>query len=260
MKYCIVYNKAEKNKEIIEKLKNEITADYDEENPNYVITLGGDGTIIRAFHEYPDAIIFAVHVGHLGFYTNYQAEEVDMVIDAINNHKYKVSALNLLNVSFKQDDKEVVMDALNEITIISLSKTLILDIFIDNNYLERFRGTGVCVCTPTGSTAYNKSLNGAVIDFNIDAIELTEIAGINSNSYRTLASPLVLSKDRVIRLVNVRNDEAHLTLDNMSFDLKNGEEVTVKMSQKIVKMAFTNREPFVNRLNRAFLISKKKEA
>ena len=255
VKYCIVYNKAEKNKELVDKLKKEVLCDYDEKNPNYVITLGGDGTILRAFHKYPDAIIFAVHVGHLGFYTNYRIDEIDSVIDAINNHKYKVSALNLLNVSFKDKDEDKVVTALNEITITSVTKTLILDVFIDNNYLERFRGTGVCVCTPTGSTAYNKSLHGAVIDFNIDAIELTEIAGINSNSYRTLASPLVLSKERVIKLINIKNNDAYLTVDNTSYKLASGELVEVKMSQKVLKMAFTNREGFIKRLNRTFLIS-----
>lgn len=256
MKYCIVHKDISLANELLDKIKKEVKMEYSEESPDFVITLGGDGTILRAFHMYPNAVIFAVHAGHLGFYTNYKIEELDKVIDSLNNHRYKVSILNLLNISFNDGKELKNIDALNEVTITSPLRTLILDIYVDNDYFERFRGTGLCICTPTGSTAYNKSLHGAVIDFNIGAIELTEIAGINSNSYRTLASPVVLSNDRKIILKNIKNEDAYLTIDNYAYTLNDVDEVRVKMSTKFLKMAFHENESFIRRLNRTFLISK----
>ncbi len=51
--------------------------------PELVIAVGGDGTIIKASHQYPNAVIFGVHTGHLGFYANYGVEDVEVLIDNI---------------------------------------------------------------------------------------------------------------------------------------------------------------------------------
>ena len=62
---------------------------------------------------------------------------------------------------------------------------MVADIIINHVPFERFRGDGVTVSTPTGSTAYNKSLGGAVLHPTIEALQLTEIASLNNRVYRT---------------------------------------------------------------------------
>ena len=64
------------------------------------------------------------------------------------------------------------------------------------NTLKNFRGDGLCISTPTGSTAYNKSLGGAVIHPQMDLYQITEIAALNNLVYRTLGNSIILSKGR----------------------------------------------------------------
>ena len=148
-----------------------------DENPDIVICVGGDGTILQASHKYPKAIIFGLHTGHLGFFANYNPDNVDELINDVNNGTYQMSDVSLLSCKIEEfNGNELTMNALNEITVISTSKTLILDVNIDDDYLETFRGTGLCVSTPSGSTAYNKSLHGAVVDHDLECMQLAEIA------------------------------------------------------------------------------------
>ncbi|MDV2687009.1 NAD(+) kinase, partial [Alkalihalophilus lindianensis] len=82
--------------------------------------------------------------------------------------------------------------ALNESTVKSLEGTLVIDVEIRGEHFERFRGDGLCVSTPSGSTAYNKALGGAIIHPSISAIQVAEMASINNKVFRTIGSPLIL--------------------------------------------------------------------
>ena len=71
---------------------------------------------------------------------------------------------------------------------------MVADVVINGVHFERFRGDGLTVSTPTGSTAYNKSLGGAVLHPTIEALQLTEIASLNNRVYRTLGSSIIVPK------------------------------------------------------------------
>ena len=66
------------------------------------------------------------------------------------------------------------------------------DVEIKGELFETFRGDGLCLSTPSGSTAYNKALGGAIIHPSIRAIQLAEMASINDRVFRTVGSPLIL--------------------------------------------------------------------
>lgn len=253
MKYCVVCKKDEASLEMKELLLKKIKLSYDEKKPNIVIAVGGDGTLIRATHTFPNAIIFGVHTGHLGFYTNYTRSELNDLITDINNGSYKIEDIDVLACELKTEDKIVSAYALNEMTIIMPPRTLILDVYINENKLETFRGTGLCISTPHGSTAYNKSLQGAVIDASIKAIQMTEIAGINSNAYRTLSSPLVLSKEKEIVLKSKTEEEIYITIDNLSYPLSKFKEAKISLKEKAVRFGYSKKIEYVDRLKRTFL-------
>ena len=88
MKYTTVVKNDSESKRVEEKIRNSIKIEEDNKNPDYVIAIGGDGTIIKASHRFPKAIIFGVHTGHLGFYANYNVDTVDELIDDINSEKF----------------------------------------------------------------------------------------------------------------------------------------------------------------------------
>lgn len=257
MRFSILSRQDNLSNEVACKIKKRTNLEYDDINPDYVVAVGGDGTILSAVHKYPNAVVFGVHTGHLGFYANYSVENIDDLVNDINTGHFHIENTNLLSCKI-YDSKNNLTDAfaLNEITIVTPPRTLILDVFINGEYLERFRGTGFCVSTPSGSTAYNKSLHGSVIDPQLDTIQLTEIAGINSNSYRTLSSPLVLSNRRKIKLKALMAQEVFITVDHESYTINDFESIEIGYEGKVLKMAFHEEESFLKRISRTFLISK----
>ena len=251
--YTIIHKFDEKTLEICEIIKKNIKLEYDEKNPNIVFTIGGDGTFIRACHKYPTAVFFGVHTGHLGFYSNFSIEELPVLIKQINEQNYQVERIPLLSVQVISD-KVYNYTAINEMTIISPPRTLKLDVYINDNFFFFFRGTGMCISTPTGSTAYNKSLGGAVIDHNLKVMQVTEIAGINSSSYETINSPLILGRGYEVELCAVnRYNSVFLTVDNLSLELKNFKKLKAYMGNYFVKVGANTNLNFINRVKRSFL-------
>ena len=87
-------------------------------------------------------------------------------------------------------------------------------------------------------------------------MQLTEIAGINSNAYRSLKSSLILAADKRIKLVSPENSHVFITVDNMPYDVNNFDSLEVYYDNHKIKMAYHNLESYLKRINRAFSILK----
>ncbi|MFI3329015.1 MAG: NAD kinase [bacterium] len=257
MTYTIISKDCADSKDLQKVISKKLQLKEDENNPDIIIVIGGDGTILRAIHQYSDildnVIIFGIHTGHLGFLTNYKKDDVNDIIDLLNNSdKIQVEEHSLLEYKFESNDGIKTGIALNEVTITSAPNMITLDVVVDEKILETFRGGGLCISTPLGSTGYNKSLGGAVIDHNIPCIQVTEIAGINSNSYKTLQSSLLLSVDRKI-LIKGNSEFGLFTYDNKSHRVDSFKSLEVKLSNRKVRLAYNSEINFVNRVNKSFL-------
>ncbi|MCR5231305.1 MAG: NAD kinase [Acholeplasmatales bacterium] len=243
MKYTLLIKEDETSKRIGEYISKRILLEKDEKNPDIVISVGGDGTILQAAHTYPNKTIFGLHTGHLGFFANYNPDTVDDLISDINSGNYMTSTVDLLSCKIEEaNGNTITMNALNEITVISPKKTLIMDVKVDKEYLETFRGTGLCVSTPSGSTAYNKSLHGAVVDHSLKCMQLAEIASINSNAYRTLGSPLVLSYDRIITLESSIPLDINVSIDHLFYTFSDFRRITFFYKGECLKMGYHKEE------------------
>ena len=126
-----------------------------------------------------------------------------------------------------------------------------VDVYVDDVLFETVRGTGLCVCTTSGSTAYNKSLGGPVVDPSLEAFILTEIAPINSNAYRALSSPLVLSSKHTLRLKC--HTDSMFTADQFVMDMKSEEWLNINFSCKKIRFGKMDNTSFVKRVQKAFL-------
>ena len=259
MKYNIVFKQEESCKKIVENIKNDLDGNFeiDANEPQIVICVGGDGTTLSAVHKYIDKldkiIFIAFNAGHLGFFSSFNKDEYEEFIRYVKNSKFKCEEFNLLEYEINTQSNEVTNGlALNEVTIVNPRRTLILDVTIDNEYFEHYRGTGLCISTPTGSTGYNKSLHGAVIKPNLEVFQMTEIASINSNLYHTLSSPLILDKNDTIELSSEWNKELWITADSISLGFKDFRSLTVKLSDKKVKLASRNNS-FLERIKKNFI-------
>lgn len=226
---------------------------YDEINPEMVISVGGDGTMLYSVHMYKhmlDTVAFVgLHTGTLGFLTDYQKEEIQQFINDVYHKDYTIYNRYLLNVT---TNKETYL-ALNELRIENNMRSQVLDVYIDEEFLETFRGNGLCVCTSSGSTAYNKSLGGAVICGDNGLMQLSEIAGIHHNAYRSLGSSLILDRSHWIHFESQNFENSVLGIDHLVYDLKDVNCIDVKISNQCARFVQLKHVSMIERLKRAFL-------
>lgn len=228
-------------------------------NPDIVISIGGDGMLLSAFHKYEKLIdrvrFVGIHTGHLGFYTDYRDFEVDKLIENLKLDTGARVSYPILNVKVKMTDGRIVeARALNEATVKRLSKIMVADIIINNVPFERFRGDGISVSTPTGSTAYNKSLGGAVLHPTIEALQIAEVASLNNRVYRTLGSSVVVPKKDKIVIEPKHSDRYSIAVDNKTFVYDSIESIEYQIdNSKIHFVATPSHTSFWNRVKDAFI-------
>lgn len=231
---------------------------YDEKNPELVIFVGGDGTFLRAVHHYlknlEDITFVGVRSGTLGFFCDYGCEETDLLIEDLMKENTKTFEYRLLEVGLNYDHKRRKIYAVNEVRLENPFHTMMSDVAIDGHPLERFRGNGLIVCSSIGSSAYNKSLGGALIDPDIVTLQLTEIATIQNNAYRSLGSSLVLSSDRVITF---KGDFSHTVVgyDHVVMESKIAlNSVDVRLSKKTLKLMHKNQHEYCELIHKTFVV------
>ncbi len=262
MKVAIQNNDKPVSVEVANKLRHLLeNADIEinQINPDILITIGGDGTLLSGFHRYAhqlDAIRFiGVHTGRLGFYTDWREYELESLVESLKNDDGESVSYPLLDVTviYEGDRAENNFLALNESTVQKVGGTLVSDVYIDDVHFERFRGDGICVSTPTGSTGYSKSVGGAVLHPRIEALQMSEIASINNRVYRTLSSPLVIAKDEEIIIKAINSDELLLTMDHITSRESDVKEVHLRIADESIRFARYRHLNFWDRVSESFI-------
>jgi NAD+ kinase len=228
----------------------------DEQNPDVVISVGGDGTFLRAIHHFIDQIervvFVGIHTGTLGFLTNYAEDEIKQMIDDLNTQTYKIHPLPLLDIEVIDLDNTQHYYAVNEMRVENVIRTQVIKISVDHELLETFRGTGVGISTQVGSTAYNRSLGGSILYEGLDFLQLTEITGIHHRSFRSLGSPLILPTKSVVSLKSDDFCEAILCFDHLSLPLKKESLINIKYSNKKAQLIYRQDKTYIERLKSLF--------
>lgn len=234
---------------------NEIEAELTSE-PQYVFTFGGDGTFLEAIQEYGfEPIYIPINMGNLGFYTSWIPSELSDLL--LNFEQTKTLDLSTIEIEYEHRGVSEKRYVLNEATIVNPIKTQVLNILIDGHEFERFRGTGICVSTPTGSTAYNKSLKGAIIQSDLNLMQVTKIAPINNRVYRSLDNSLILGINNQIEVSATKDEFKHstLTMDRkvVSLDDITSHGIKMSLSDKKIKILVKEDNSFWARVKKAFL-------
>jgi len=175
------------------------------------------------------------------------------VTQTIRNAELEVRRYPLLEVTI---DEHRPFYCLNEFSIRSnIIRTFVLDVIIDGRLFEVFLGDGLIISTPTGSTAYNKSVNGAVVDPLLECYQVTELASVNNNKYRTLGSSFILSGDRKLRLRVHQdgNDFPLMAADNEAQGIRQVENIDIQLSKKTIKTVKLKDNSFWEKVQRIFL-------
>jgi len=217
MRFNIIRNdypdsvKMAKNLELIAKKK--VNCHLDVKNPEYVFIIGGDGTFLKAVSQYNDQLekikFIPIKFGGIGYYTNLNRESEIVDLEHFFNEKYyKEIELPLLAVTTEQKT----FYAINEVKIINSSKPINLEILVNNDLLENFKGSGLAFSTGSGSTGYTRSVGGAIIYPNIDLFQMVELAPVSTAIFRTINSPIIFSKQQKITVNNFLDDNKKTVL------------------------------------------------
>ena len=224
---------------------------------NIIASIGGDGEFLQALRNTgfkQDALYVGIKRSNEdGLYCDFELDDIQGMLNAMNRDEIEVRKFPTIDVSINGQSG---LQCLNEATIrSSIIKSIVMDLYIDDEYFETFRGDGLIVSTPTGSTGYNKSTNGAVIDPKIPCFQVSELASLNNNRYRTLGSSFILNENRSLRLEIIQdgNDYPIIGLDNEAYSIQNIRTIDIKLSDKIVKTVKLKNNSFWHRVQRTFL-------
>jgi NAD+ kinase len=227
------------------------------DDANIIASVGGDGTFLQAVRKTgfrDDALYVGIsNENQTSFYSDFYLNDVDSMVEAMTSEEIEVRRYPVIEVSVDNEDP---FYCLNECTIrSSVVKTFVIDVFIDDLHFETFRGDGMIISTPTGSTGYNKSLHGAIVDPLLTSFQVNELASLNNNQYRTLDAPIILSGQRklTLKVAQEGNSFPIISMDNEAIGTSNIEEIQIQLSEKIVKTVKLKNNSFWQKVQRMFL-------
>lgn len=226
---------------------------YDEENPGLVISLGGDGTFLKAVDLYREKrpIFLGINLGKLGFLCQFSENEIDYALELLlNNEERKYIKYPLIMVQC--GDRKYF--ALNEVRITAMNGTSTsFDVLIDDVNLERLNADGMSICSPLGSSGINKGLGGAIVDPSIFALELTEITPINNKFYCSINSPLIINGKSCITLENFSSIKINLFMDNRAYQIEDMKKMLISYCDEYVLVLKNLNNNYINKLNNSFI-------
>ena len=197
---------------------------------DFVISMGGDGTLLRSAYSVGSRSIpiIGVNMGRLGFLAGVGVDDFDSVLDSIYADSYMVDSLAMVKVESDgaNGDERISECALNEIAILKRDNASMISIraSINGEYIVTFHADGLIVSTPTGSTAYSLSNGGPIIVPHTGILCLTPVAPHSLNM-----RPIVVADASVITLeVESRSHNFLAAIDGRSEKLLEGTRVTIR--------------------------------
>ncbi|MBR4573527.1 MAG: NAD(+)/NADH kinase [Lachnospiraceae bacterium] len=220
-----------------------------------VIVLGGDGTFIQcAGYLAPRKIpMIGVNLGHLGYLAEVEKEKITPALDSLINDDYTTEERMLLSGTLVIDKKEGgSFPAVNDIVVRSTDAGVgSFCIEVNGTYLTTVSGDGVIVATPTGSTAYNMSAGGPIIEPGSSMIVITPICPLE-----VVSRSVVLSANDTVVIRTANRPGRPSRSINAYFDggeghaLSTGDEVVISRADSSVTLIKLSRESFLEVLSR----------
>lgn len=219
-----------------------------------VLTLGGDGTLLRGAEEAraAGAPVLGINLGRVGFLTETDADHLDAALDAIVARRYHVDERLTVEVTVEHAGRDIATGwALNEISVEKSTRERILDVVVevDGRGVSAFGCDGVLCATPTGSTAYAFSAGGPIVWPDVRALLV-----VPSNAHALFARPLVVGADSTVSVhLDPQGHEAVMACDGRrSVTIPPGSLVRMRGGRQPVRLARLSQAPFTDRLVRKF--------
>jgi len=271
MKFGIVFTEdnikaqklADKIVHYLSKQKQEVTEEGNLEGVDYILSLGGDGTLIHTACEYVKLNVpfVGINTGNLGFLTATEVdgwkEAVEKLIkgDYFMSERMTIDAsveLETRNLPRRQAGKKLeTYRAVNEVVIKGLYRIVDLEIKVNGEEFLRIVGDGVIVATQTGSTAYSLSAGGPIVDPQLDSLLVTPINPIG------LPIPsVVLSPEDKVEVKLAKGDDVLLIIDGQEHTrLSENQGVEISRGKYDIKLVYFDKQHFLKSLNAKFGLS-----
>jgi NAD+ kinase len=243
-------------KQLVKKTYNTFTSHKElDESFEMMISIGGDGTILRAAALVGNSgiPILGINAGRLGFLATVQKDNIAQFLQLVLDKNYTISERSLLSLTTSSgiDDLNEINFAMNEIAVSRKDTTAMITVetYLNGEYLNAYWADGLIIATPTGSTGYSLSCAGPILTPNVKSFVITPVAPHNLN-----ARPLVIPDDTEIKL-KVSGRESHylVSLDSRIITVENEVELTINKTNFIMKMVEIPGETFLKTLRNKLL-------
>lgn len=201
---------------------------------NFIISLGGDGTILSIVHAYPaiNAPILGINTGHLGFMADVQVADVYPSLQDLLAGRFTVEERLILEGKDHHDKPSF---AVNDFVIHRSPNPSMIEIgiHVDGLYLNTFEADGLIIATPNGSTAYSLGAGGPIVSPSLEAVVITPICP------HTISNrPIVLTADKEIQIQYLSDyPPVEVRADGLPpFSLASGESFHIRKSEKKFKL------------------------
>ena len=207
-------------------------------DPNFVVVLGGDGTLLSTARNVARANIpiLGVNLGSLGFLTEIRHEEITTALAAVDEGRCQLSLRGMLHCQVHRRGQCIAdYDALNDIVMNqqAVARITEFEVMVDGVFVSSYKADGLIVATPTGSTAYSLAAGGPILSPEVPGFVITPVA-----SHALTNRPLVVRDTALIEVkLIITREQGYLTVDGQSGEpLEEGDVVQCRKSEFKVKL------------------------
>lgn len=228
-------------------------ADAPVEDADAAISIGGDGTFLRAARwigslQIP---ILGVNTGHLGFLATYAISETPSLVDTLLSGDVDVESRTVLEITDPDMPEEIFPYALNDVAILKddTSSMISVHLSLADIFLADYKADGLVVATPTGSTGYSLSAGGPIMQPTLDTLCISPIA-----PHTLTLRPMVVAGDStLIALTRSRAGHYRVSLDGVSYVKDTGSSISIRKAPFKVNLMRRPSENFASTLRNKLL-------
>ena len=239
---------AKKTKQKLIEYANELEIDVVDgiSDADIIFSIGGDGTFLKTARLAQKPII-GINTGTLGYLTEVNPDNLKQALKDIQNGNYHIEKRMMLEGEIIKSSGELIKipESLNEIAISkNISGVVRFDAIVNGKLINSYTADGILICTPTGSTAYNLSCGGPIVDPTAEIITLTPIA-----PHTIINRSIILSDDSTVEIMITElreNTSSYVLHDGLPIEVFSNDTIKIEKSDKITKIIKLEDRSFID--------------
>lgn len=230
------------------------------ENIDCIMVLGGDGTLILAARDLVslDIPFIGVNFGNLGYLAEVEKQDIEETVKKLINGRYHIESRIMLSGTVYRNDEILESDiALNDIVVGRSGSLRVIDfkIYVDGIFLNQYTADGIIIATPTGSTAYNLSAGGPIVEPPANIVVLTPVCAHTLNTRSVVLSAESEIEIEICEDRHNTNEEKIVSFDgNSNIKLISGDCIKISKSELDTKIVKLSNKSFVEILQKKMSI------